>query len=204
MPRRYQASIMSGTYRPLLTPNAPTSVTATAGSSSASVAFTAPANVGGGAITSYTVVSSGGQYASGSSSPLTVTGLTNGVSYTFTVFATNSYGNGPASVPSSGVTPAAISSVDYLVVAGGGGGGGFNGGSGGGAGGMRTGSLSVSSGVTYTVTVGAGGNGANVSATPTAGSNSVFYDGILRNLYSHSRRWWCGSHVKRRSGHIWQ
>jgi len=59
VPRRYQGSFMSGTYRPFLTPNAPTSVTATAGNASASVAFTAPSNVGGGAITSYTVISHG-------------------------------------------------------------------------------------------------------------------------------------------------
>ena len=69
--------------------------------------------------------------------------------------------------------------VEYLVVAGGGGGGTQHGG-GGGAGGYRTGTLPVISG-SYTVTVGAGGNGTGgVGSPPNApvygsnGSNSVF------------------------------
>jgi len=67
----------------------------------------------------------------------------------------------------------ATTSVSYLIVAGGGGGGGpsGNGGvGGGGAGGFLTGSISVTPGVSYTVTVGAGGatqvNGSNSSFTP--------------------------------------
>ena len=48
------------------------------------------ASNGGSAITSYTVKSSPGSIsASGSTSPMTVTGLTNGISYTFTATATN-------------------------------------------------------------------------------------------------------------------
>ncbi len=95
----------SGTTSPTA-PGAPTAVVATAGDASASVAFTAPASNGGSAITSYTVAASPGPAtASGSASPITVSGLTNGTPYTFTVTATNVAGPGPASAPSSSVTP---------------------------------------------------------------------------------------------------
>jgi hypothetical protein len=67
-------------------------------------------------------------------------------------------------------------SINYLVVGGGGGGGGYGGG-GGGAGGLLASSISVASGTTYTITVGAGGaGGAAVSSAAgvgTSGSNSV-------------------------------
>ena len=87
-------------------PDSPTSVSALAGNRQAAVSFTAPVNNGGSAITGYTVTSSpGGFVAIGSSSPLTVTGLTNGTSYTFRVVATNSIGNSTPSSASSAVTP---------------------------------------------------------------------------------------------------
>lgn len=93
-------------------PGAPTIGTATAGDASASVTFTAPASNGGAAITGYTVTSTpGGITASGSSSPITVTGLTNGTSYTFTVHATNSVGNSAESSASNSVTPTAASYI---------------------------------------------------------------------------------------------
>jgi hypothetical protein len=89
-------------------PGAPTIGTATAGDASASVTFTAPTNNGGSAITSYTVTSSPGSLTgTGASSPVTVSGLTNGTAYTFTVTATNATGTGPASAASNSVTPAA-------------------------------------------------------------------------------------------------
>jgi hypothetical protein len=87
-------------------PAAPTIGTATAGNASASVAFTAPANIGSSAITSYTATSSPGAFTgTGASSPVTVSGLTNGTAYTFTVQATNGAGTGPASAASNSVTP---------------------------------------------------------------------------------------------------
>ena len=80
----------------------------------------------------------------------------------------------------SWVAPAGVTSVEYLVVAGGGGGGnGYDnaGGGGGGAGMVLTGTLSVTPGNSYTVTVGDGGvGGANARANNAGspGANSVF------------------------------
>jgi hypothetical protein len=87
-------------------PSAPTIGTATAGNAQASVSFTGNAT-GGGTVT-YTATSTpSGITGSSSSSPVTVTGLTNGTSYTFTVRASNSFGYTSAeSSPSNSVTPA--------------------------------------------------------------------------------------------------
>ncbi|WP_217561768.1 S-layer homology domain-containing protein [Paenibacillus sp. GbtcB18] len=103
------------------TPSEPTNVTATAGNGQAVVSFTAPSD-GGTAITGYEVTASpGDKVVSGTASPITVTGLTNGTAYTFTVKALNAAGESAASAPSNSVTPYAPSS--------GGGGGGGGGGS---------------------------------------------------------------------------
>jgi hypothetical protein len=96
----------------LSVPGAPTIGTATAGNATASVAFTAPASNGGSPITSYTVTSNpGGITATGPASPISVTGLTNGTAYTFTVTATNAVGTGAASAPSNAVTPVTVPTV---------------------------------------------------------------------------------------------
>lgn len=106
MSMRYQAGIVLPGYNPLKVPNAPTIGTATAGVASASVTFTAPADVGGGAITGYSVVSTpGGFIGTGASSPITVSGLTAGTAYTFKVWATNAYGPSPLSAASNSATP---------------------------------------------------------------------------------------------------
>ncbi|ATC63703.1 hypothetical protein CMV30_06905 [Nibricoccus aquaticus] len=87
-------------------PGAPTGVSAVAGDTQATISFTAPVSNGGSAIFSYNVTSSPGNLTvSGTASPLTVNGLTNGVSYTFTVTAENSAGNSAASSASNAVTP---------------------------------------------------------------------------------------------------
>ena len=164
-------------------PQAPTGVTATGGNTQATISFSAPAITGGSPITGYTVTSSPpGGTSSGLSLSQTVTGLTNGVSYTFTVTATNAIGTGPASTASNAVTPAlAPSSVEYLVVGGGGGGGGAVNtaiaAGGGGAGGYRTSaSFSIAAATPYTITVGSFGAGGAASFTGngTKGSDSVF------------------------------
>ncbi len=95
-------------------PAAPAGVTATAGNASATVSWSAPAN-GGSPITLYTVtpylagVAQAASQVSGSPpvTTATITGLTNGDAYTFTVTATNAVGAGPASAPSPPVTPTA-------------------------------------------------------------------------------------------------
>ena len=96
---------------PRTTPGAPTIGTATTPSTtSAEVTFSAPASDGGSAITAYTVTAylsngtSAGVTASGSTSPITVTGLTPGTQYTFKVAATNVAGTGSQSSATSSVT----------------------------------------------------------------------------------------------------
>jgi hypothetical protein len=168
MSQRYQGGFITASYNGLKLPDAPTIGTATAGNLSASVTFTAPSNVGGGAITSYTAIATpGGATGTGAASPVTVSGLSNGTAYTLQVLATNIYGSGPLSAASNSVTPSAPS-IEYLVVAGGGGGSG----GGGGAGGMLTGTAALTG--SYTVTVGAGGAlNAQVTANASPGANSV-------------------------------
>ncbi|WP_082050272.1 Ig-like domain-containing protein [Shewanella algae] len=95
-------------------PGAPTSVNAVASDAGATVSFSAPASTGGAAISSYTVTSSpGGLTASGAGSPLTVSGLSNGTDYSFTVSASNTAGTGPTSSPSNTVTPKASQSISF-------------------------------------------------------------------------------------------
>ncbi len=95
-------------------PGAPVIGTALAGDRQATVSFTSPVFKGGADISGYTVTASpGGITASGTSSPITVTGLTNGTAYTFTVTATNSAGTGAASPASSSVTPKASQIITF-------------------------------------------------------------------------------------------
>ena len=117
------ASAPSNAVTPSNLPGAPTGVTATAGNGSASVSWTAPTSTGGSPITGYTVTPYVGSTAqtpvtvSGSppATSTTVTGLTNGTSYTFRVSATNANGAGPASAPSNAVTPAAAPAVTSVT-----------------------------------------------------------------------------------------
>jgi len=187
-------------------PKAPTIGTATAGGASASVTFTAPTDTGSGPITSFTVTSNpGGVTASGSSSPITVTGLTVGTAYTFTVTATNAAGTSPPSAASNSATPfqpvgqnayttpgtyswvapTGVTSVSVVAVGGGGAGspgGNFGGprycGSGGsGAGLGYKNNYTVVPGTSYTVVVGAGGAGKTSGDTSgNNGANSYFVD----------------------------
>ena len=98
------------TSAPPTAPSAPTGVTASAGNAQAMVSWSPPSSDGGAPITEYTVTSSpGNKTCAWSSGPLscTVLGFTNSTGYTFSVVATNSVGNSPASAASASVTPGA-------------------------------------------------------------------------------------------------
>lgn len=97
----------------LFLPAAPTGVTGTAGNAQATVSWTAPTVSAQTPVTDYTV-----QYSSNNGSSwttfsrsastatsATVTGLTNGTSYTFRVAAVNGVGTGSYSTASAAVTP---------------------------------------------------------------------------------------------------
>jgi alpha-tubulin suppressor-like RCC1 family protein len=96
-------------------PDAPTDVVAVAASTSATISWAPPVNTGGVALTSYTVTASPGGKKKTVSAPLTsatITGLTNGTAYTFTVVAKNAANQfSPASALSAAVTPLGLPSA---------------------------------------------------------------------------------------------
>lgn len=103
----------TGTGTTITVPGAPTTLIGTPGNASVSISFAAPAINGGAAISSYTATcATPGMSATGSAiaSPASVSGLTNGASYSCTVTASNSAGSGAASVAIN-VLPAASSST---------------------------------------------------------------------------------------------
>jgi len=198
MSMRYQAGVLTASYFPLKVPDAPTIGTLTVGGA---VSFSAPANTGGGAISGYTAVatdtSSGATFATtGSSSPISISGLTIGNTYTARVFATNAYGSGPFSAASNSATiavqgqqayttagtyswvaPAGVTSVSVVAVGGGGGCCPYYGNAGGGGGLGYKNAYSVTPGSSYTVVVGAVGTtdpNFNGNIAGTAGGDSYF------------------------------
>ncbi len=102
-------------------PGAPSITSTVPGNNQMQVNFSAPASNGGAAITGYQVISSpaGGIDTNTGSTSLShlVTGLSNGVSYTFTVVATNYVGAGPASTPSGSAAPGNVPSAPLSVSA---------------------------------------------------------------------------------------
>ena len=87
-------------------PGAPTVGVVLPGDGDATVAFVGPVSDGGSPVTAYTITASpGGAVATGTASPLTVTGLANGTPYSFRVSATNNSGESLPSAPSAAVTP---------------------------------------------------------------------------------------------------
>ena len=94
-------------------PGAPTGVGGSAGDASVALSWTAPASNGGSAITGYRVTPYIGATAQtpvltgSAATTFTVTGLTNGTAYTFTVAAINAVGTGADSAATAAITPAA-------------------------------------------------------------------------------------------------
>jgi hypothetical protein len=106
-------SQQSNSVTPLaaVVPSAPTRVSAQGASQQAKVTWTLPDADGDSAITGQTVTPYIGAAAqsptqvSATATSATITGLTNGTSYTFKVSATNGVGTGPQSAASNAVTP---------------------------------------------------------------------------------------------------
>jgi hypothetical protein len=87
-------------------PAEPTIGTATGGGEKATVTFTANTSGQGGPVRSYVATSNpGGVTGTGTTSPLTVPGLTANTAYTFTVSGVGVSGQGYPSAPSNSVTP---------------------------------------------------------------------------------------------------
>jgi hypothetical protein len=98
----------SNPVTPATVPGVPTAVSATPRNLSAIIRWTAPASNGGDAITGFRITVSpfiaGSPFtANARDASYTVTGLTNGTSYTFTVAAFNSVGNGPDSAAATAI-----------------------------------------------------------------------------------------------------
>jgi hypothetical protein len=112
------SSPASATPSPNL-PGSPAGIAAYAGNGAATVTW-GPTYGGLGSVTYYTVTSSPGSATCTTAVSLscTVSGLTNGYTYTFTVTASNVYGTGLPSAPSSAVTPSnALPGAPYGVSA---------------------------------------------------------------------------------------
>lgn len=178
-------------------PDAPTLGTVSlTGGNGASIPFTTN-DLHGATFTSTTVVSNCGSFtATGSSSPLTITGLTACSSYTFTATTTSNVGTSASSTASNSITatvptsqelfatpgtyswtaPTGVTKVSVIAVGGGsngGVGGSASSGGGGGGGGLAyNNNISVTPGSSYTVVVGDRGTGG--SACNMSGGNSSF------------------------------
>jgi titin len=118
-------SANSNPATPRTLPDAPTSVSATAGPGQAIVSWTAPVANGGSPIIGYDVTRyvagvSQGVTSVGAVTQATVAGLTNGTTYTFRVAAKNAAGAGPQSTDSNAVTPRTVPGAPTSVAAAGG------------------------------------------------------------------------------------
>ena len=163
-------------------PGAPTSLSATAlSTTSVSVAFTI-GTINGASPTNYKYslsTNGGSTYGeptaldpADTTSPVVISGLTASTTYHIKLRAVSDFGDSVDSSPVSVTTPASLN-VEYLVIAGGGGGGGDVGG-GGGAGGLLASSFVPTLSTTYSANIGGGGAGHASTLRGTSGSDSQF------------------------------
>src|SRR6266566_3160887 len=111
----------SPTVTPVTVPSAPQNVSAVAGNAQATVSWQAPSSTGGSPITGYVVTTFIGTAqqskttVDAATNSTTITGLTNGTTYSFSVVATNAAGTGPSS--STSATPSNLPSAPLNVSA---------------------------------------------------------------------------------------
>jgi hypothetical protein len=107
-------------YPYITPPGEPTNLVATPGNGEATITFNPPVADGGSSILDYTVTSFPGNITvTGSGSPITITGLTNGTTYTFRIKARNGTGSSSNSDASNSVIPGASSVITSVIATGG-------------------------------------------------------------------------------------
>lgn len=110
------ASIPSNEVVIVTVPSAPRNVVAERGDGSVTLTWDAPLSNGGATVSQYDVHCSDGRVLHSGSLELYVEDLVNGEAYTFTVYAVNAVGQGPASQPSEEVTPSTVPTAPRDVV----------------------------------------------------------------------------------------